>query len=59
MEALTIEALKIWASLKGLELTDQELTSLLPLVVAAREATESLGEALTAEVEPAPQYRIL
>jgi len=59
MEALTIEALKIWASLKGLELTDQELTSLLPLVVAAREATESLAEALTAEVEPAAQYRIL
>ena len=59
MEALTIDALRIWASLRGLDLTDQELTGLLPLVVAAREATESLDEALTAEVEPASQYRIL
>ena len=59
MEALTIDALRIWASLRGLDLTDHELTGLLPLVVAAREATESLDEALTAEVEPASQYRIL
>jgi len=59
MEALTIDALRIWASLRGLELTDQELTSLLPLVVAAHETIETLDEALTAEVEPTVQYRIL
>jgi len=58
MEALTIDALRIWASLRGLDLTDQELTGLLPLVVAAREATESLDEALTAEFDPASHYPI-
>jgi len=59
MGALTIDALALLASAAGLELSDQELAALLPLVAAARETTDALVEALTPEIEPAAQYRIL
>jgi hypothetical protein len=59
MEPLTLDTLKALATLEGLELTDQELAALLPLVAAARSTLEPLGDALAGEHEPATQYRIL
>ena len=59
MNPLTIDTLKTLASLEGLTLTDQELTSLLPLVGATRTMMDQMRDALSSEVEPASQYRIL
>ena len=59
MEPLTIDSLRTLASLRGLELSDQELARLLPLVRAARATTQSLVDAVAGDVEPASQYRIL
>jgi hypothetical protein len=59
MEALTIDTLRALATLGGLDLTDQELAALLPLVAAARSMMEPVRDALSGEVEPASQYRIL
>lgn len=59
MEALTIDTLRTLAVLRGLELTDQELAALLPHVAAARSMMEPVRDALSGEVEPASQYRIL
>ena len=56
---LTLEALKTLATLEGLDLSDQELAALLPLVAATRSTLEPLGDALAGEHEPATQYRIL
>jgi hypothetical protein len=59
MDPLTIDTLRTLATLQGLELTDQELAALLPLVVAARSMMEPVRDALSGEIEPAIQYRIL
>ena len=59
MEPLTIDSLRTLASLQGLELTDQELARLLPLVRAARSTTALLADAVSGDIEPASQYRIL
>lgn len=59
MEALTIDTLRTLAALGGLDLTDQEVAALLPLVAAVRSTMEPVRDALTGEVEPASQYRIL
>ncbi len=59
MDPLTIDELRTLASLHGLDLTDQELAGLLPLVAATRSMTAPLRDALSREVEPASQYRIL
>ena len=59
MEPLTIDALRALATLRGLELTDQELTALLPVVIGMRSTMDSLRDALSSDVEPATQYRIL
>ena len=59
MEPLTIDSLRTLASLRGLDLTDQELAELLPLVRAARSMMELLPDALSGDVEPAFQYRVL
>jgi hypothetical protein len=59
MEPLTLDTLKALAALEGLDLADQELAALLPLVAATRSMLDALGEALTGAHEPATQYRIL
>ena len=59
MDPLTIDTLRTLAALQGLDLTDQELAALLPLVVAARSMMEPVRDALSGEIEPAIQYRIL
>jgi len=59
MEPLTIDALKTLAIHAGLDLTDQELAALLPLVAATRSMMEPVREALSGEDEPASQYRML
>ena len=59
MDPLTIDTLRTLATLQGLELTDQELAALLPLVAAARSMMEPVRDALSGEIEPAIQYRIL
>jgi hypothetical protein len=59
MEPLTIDTLRTLATLAGLDLTDQELAALLPLVGAMRSMMEPVRDALSGEVEPATQYRVL
>src|SRR5262249_28411702 len=59
MEPLTVDALRALATLGGLELTDQELAALLPLVTVTRATMDSVRDALSGDVEPATQYRIL
>lgn len=59
MESLTVDTLRTLARLQGLDLTDQELAGLLPLVQAARTMMESLRGVLPGDLEPASQYRIL
>jgi len=56
---LTIDTLRTLATLQGLELTDEELAGLLPVVQAGRSMAESLRGALPGDVEPAFQYRIM
>ena len=57
MEKLTVDALRTLARAQGLELSDQELSSLLPLVEAGRSGLASAG-AVPPETEPASQFRI-
>jgi hypothetical protein len=59
MTPLTIEALRSLASAQGMELTDEELKGLFPLVQAGRSLMESLAGLDLTDVEPAPQYRML
>ena len=59
MESLTIDTLRALAALQGLSLTEQELAALLPLVAALRSTMEPIRDALSGEIEPAIQYRIL
>ena len=59
MEPATIETLRALATIGGLELTDEELAALLPLVIATRSMMEAVREALASEIEPTTQYRIL
>jgi hypothetical protein len=59
MEPLTPATLGALAKLQGLDLTEQELAALLPLVAAMRSMMEPVREALSGEIEPAIQYRIL
>ena len=59
MESLTLDALRTLAAARGLELADQELAELLPLVEAARAAMASLRGVARGDTEPAVQYRIL
>jgi hypothetical protein len=58
MESLTLDALRTLAAARGLELTDQELAELLPMVEAARAAMASLRRVARGDREPAVQYRI-
>ena len=58
MEPLTLDTLRTLAAAQGLDLTDEELAGLLPLVQASRSMMDSL-RGLSLEVEPSSQYRIL
>jgi glutamine synthetase adenylyltransferase len=59
MTPLTIDTLRTLAQAQGLDLTDQELAGLLPLVEAGRALMASMAAVPLADVEPAVQYRIL
>ena len=59
MGPLTIDTLRMRATLEGLELTEQELAGLLPLVESWRSMMESLRDVLPRDLEPASQYRII
>ena len=57
MEKLTVDALRVLATAQGLELSEAELASLLPLVEAGRNGLAAIRD-IPPEVEPASQYRI-
>jgi hypothetical protein len=59
MDAVTLDALRTLATAQGLQLTDEELARLLPLVQAGRALMQTLREATPSDVEPASQYRML
>jgi hypothetical protein len=59
MTPLTTDTLRTLARVQGLELTDEELAGLLPLVEAGRAMMESLASIPLGDVEPASQYRML
>lgn len=58
MENLTIDALRASARAQGLEVGDEDLAAVLPLVQAGRGMMESLAEVPLDDIEPASQYRI-
>lgn len=58
MESLTIDTLRILAKNRGLDLSDDELRGLLPLVRAGQAMLESVAEPPLRDVEPASHYRI-
>lgn len=58
MNALTIENLRVLAAGQGLQLSDEELGGLLPLVQATSTLMQALRDAPLADVEPSSQYRI-
>jgi hypothetical protein len=58
MENLTIDTLRTIARAQGLELSDEDLAAVLPLVRAGRGLMDSLGTLPLDEVEPTSQYRI-
>jgi len=57
MEKLTVDTLRILARAQGLELTDAELTALLPLVEGGRNGLAAIRD-LPVESEPASQFRV-
>jgi hypothetical protein len=57
-EPLTLESLRTLARARGLELSDAELSGLLPLVEAGRGMLATLDGALTRDTEPASYYRM-
>jgi len=58
MEKLTVDSLRTLARAQGLELTDAELASLLPLVEAGRSGIAATGD-IPPHVEPSSQFRQL
>jgi hypothetical protein len=58
MEPLTVEALRTLAQAQGLNVSDEDLAGLLPLVTGGRELVAALDQALYPEVEPASEYRL-
>jgi hypothetical protein len=58
MEKLTVDTLRTLAKAQGLDLTDQELAALLPLVEAGRSGLAAVTD-LPPALEPASQFRIL
>jgi DNA polymerase III delta prime subunit len=57
MEKLTVDTLRTLARAQGLELTDAELTALLPLVEGGRKSLAAIRD-LPVESEPASQFRV-
>ena len=58
MEKLTVDTLRTLAEARGLDLTDQELAGLLPLVEAGRSGLAAVTD-IPPALEPASQFRIL
>lgn len=58
MEKLTVDTLRTLAKAQGLDLNDQELAALLPLVEAGRNGLAAVSD-LPPALEPASQFRIL
>ena len=58
MEKLTVDTLRTLATAQGLELSDTELASLLPLVEAGRSGLAAVRD-IEPATEPASQFRIL
>ena len=58
MEKLIDDTLRTRAKAQGLELTDAELASLLPLVEAGRSGLAAIHD-IPPETEPASQFRVL
>jgi hypothetical protein len=59
METLTIDTLRTLARMRGLDVTDEELSQLLPLVQGARAVLQSMAALPLDDVEPAAQFRML
>lgn len=57
MEKLTVDALRTLARTQGLDLSDAELASLLPLVEAGRAGVAAI-RGIPPETEPSSQFRI-
>lgn len=55
---LTVDTLRTLARAQGLELSDGELATLLPLVEAGRNGLAAIRD-IPPDTEPASQYRIL
>ena len=59
MENLTTDTLRTMARAQGLELSDEDLAAVLPLVRVGRGLMDSLAALPLDDVEPTSQYRIL
>lgn len=59
MDTLTLDTLGTLAQAREMDLTEDELRGLLPLVQGVRALMRSLRDAPLAEIEPSSQYRIL
>jgi hypothetical protein len=59
MENLTMDTLRALACAQGLELSDEDLAAVLPLVRVGRGLMDSLAALPLDDVEPTSQYRIL
>jgi hypothetical protein len=57
MEKLTVDTLRTVATAQGLELSDAELASLLPLVEVGRSGLAAVRD-IPSETEPASQFRL-
>ncbi len=58
MEHVTIDAVRTMARAQGLELSDEDLAAVLPLVQVGRRLMESLAAVPLDDVEPSSQFRI-
>lgn len=58
MESPTIDTLRTLARAQGLELTDEDLAAVLPLVQAGWGLMASLAAVPLDDVEPSSQFRI-
>lgn len=58
MEPLTLESLRTLARDRGLDLTEAELSGLLPLVESGRTMLATLDAALARDTEPSSHYRV-
>ena len=59
MEPLTLDTLRTLAKAQALDLTDEELATLLPVVQAGRAMMDVLAGLPLDDVEPSSQYRML